>query len=538
MNRFPLPLGNDWKTWGRQLTAGLGNALDNLRWKTSEDRPAINGTVLWDEGKKAVVVAIDGKWVDIMSGKKSAFGDSLSVHLTPQVALSAVYGARDNTETFEASGGTVTTSNGDFVLQTGTSVGGYAVLWSRRPLVYQPGIGAECRITGRFTTGVANSLQAVGMFSSINGMFAGYDGASFGFMHRHSGEIEIRKLTITTPSNTSATATVTLNGTGYTASVTNTTAAGNAEEIASGLRAGAAAGAWNIQAVGDDVIFQYKGSGAQSGTYSLSASTGPLAGTIVQDHAGVAQTEDWTTQANWNVDKCDWLDPTKGNIYKFEYAYLGYGPLKFSIFNPTDRDFTLAHVVDWPNANTAPNFNNPSMRPGWIAASLGSTTALTTAGASALGAKQGPSLPGRPFGRSGTQSGVTTEVPVLSIQSRYEFNLRAANSVVKLSSVSIATDSTKGAIFRLYRNATLGGTPQWSYEDEDESIVLYDSSAASATGGRLLGTFNIGPNGYETEDLSDLDIELIAGDTFTVTAERVSGASTEMTASLVWEEVI
>lgn len=42
----------------------------------------------------------------------------------------------------------------------------------------------------------------------------------------------------------------------------------------------------------------------------------------------------------------------------------------------------------------------------------------------------------------------------------------------------------------------------------------------------------------EIETLSDLDIELIAGDTFTVTAERVSGASTEMTASLVWEEVI
>ena len=62
MNRFPLPLGNDWKTWARQLTTGLSGALDNSRWKTDEDRPAQNGTILWDETIKDHVVAVDGDW--------------------------------------------------------------------------------------------------------------------------------------------------------------------------------------------------------------------------------------------------------------------------------------------------------------------------------------------------------------------------------------------------------------------------------------------------------------------------------------------
>lgn len=65
MNRFPLPLGNDWKTWGRQVTASLSTALDNLRWKTDEDRPSQNGTVLWDEGVGNAVLSKGGVWMKV-----------------------------------------------------------------------------------------------------------------------------------------------------------------------------------------------------------------------------------------------------------------------------------------------------------------------------------------------------------------------------------------------------------------------------------------------------------------------------------------
>ncbi|NBT31001.1 MAG: hypothetical protein EBT13_03600 [Rhodobacteraceae bacterium] len=532
---FP-PIGPDWQQWARQLTAQLGRFAANLLWKTDDSIPAENGILLWDEVGKQVVVSLDGRWEPLMTGKKSAFGDTLISELHPIVNISGVYGLRDETETFTATGGSVTTAAADFVLQTGTSVGGYGVLWSKRPMVYIPGIGAEARITARFTSPVANSLQTCGMFSSINGMFFGYNGTSFGVMHRHSGALEIRTLTITTPSNTAATATVTLNGTAYTASVTNASATVNAEEIASGLRAGAAASAWNIQAISNTVVFQARGDGARSGTYSLAASAGPLAGTFAQDIAGVAKTEDWTPQADWNVDTCPWLDTTKGNIYKFEYAYLGYGPLKFSVFDPATRDFTLAHVVDWANANTHPNFNNPSMRVGWVSASLGSTTNLTVAGASGMMALQGRSGAWRPFGHSATAAGVTTETAVLALQSRYKFNNRTNAGIAHIKSISIATDSTKGAYFRIYKNPTFGGTPQWEYEDENQSIMLVDSAAASVSGVPVLATYVVGPTGSSTINLEELDIDMTAGDTFAITAEYVSGASAEMTASVTWGE--
>lgn len=531
----PPPPSENLSVWAEQVTRYLKKTAARLRWKLSGDSAAENGVILWDEATKSVVVSVDGKWEDLSTMTKSAFGDSISTNLVERLSMSATYGLLDNLEQLTASGGSITTDGGEFVLNTGTSVGGYAVLWSHRPLVYTPGFGAETRITGRFDTPVASSMQAVGMFSAINGMFAGYNGTSFGFMHRHGGEIEIRRLTISAASGSSATATVTLNGTAYTASVTATTAAGNAEEIAAGLRAGAAATAWNIQAVGSTVVFQYRGAGAQSGTYSLSVSAGTLAGTFAQVSAGATPTETWYPQADWSIDTCSWLDPSKGNIYKFEYAYLGYGPLKFSVFDPAGRNFKLAHCVDWTNANTSVNFSNPSMRPGWIAASLGSTTDLTVAGGSALALTQGDGGRWRPFGRAATRSSVTTEVPILSIQSRYHFGSRAASTIGRVRKLSISTDSTKGAIFRVYVNATLGGTPQWAYEDEDQSTMLYDS-AASTVSGTSLGTYVVGPSGSEVIDISGLEIDLTAGDTFTVSAERVSGAATEMTVSLSWGE--
>jgi len=475
---------------------------------------------------------------NLAKGSKSAFGDNLITELHPVVNISGVYGARDNTQQFTATGGSITTNEGDFILTTGTSVGGYAVLWSKRPMVYIAGVGAECRVTARFSAPVANSLQTCGMFSAINGMFFGYNGTSFGVMHRHNGGFEIRTLTINTPSNTAATANVTLNGVLYTASVTNASAAVNAQEIAAGLRAGAAASLWNIQAADNRVVFQYRGDGSQNNAYSLIASTGPLAGTFARTHAGATKVEEWTPQANWSEDTCPWLDHTKGNIFKMEYAYLGYGPLKFSIFNPAIRDFQLVHVIDYANEHTKPNFNNPSMRVGWVAASLGSTTDLTVAGASGMLALQGRSGSWRPFGHAGTKTTVTTERVVLSLQTRYQFQARANAGIAYIKSIAIATDSTKGAIFRVYKNAAIAGTPQWTYEEEDESIMLVNSSGTTVSGSSVLGTYVIGPSGSSQINLEELDIDMVAGDTFVVTASYISGSGADMTASVVWEERI
>ena len=468
----------------------------------------------------------------------SPFGDQIGVELKPVVQVKATYGITSQCETFTATGGSVAATNGDFVLQTGTSVGGYGVIWSRQPIVYQPGIGIEARGTARFTTGVSNSFQAFGLFSSNDGMFFGYNGTSFGIMHRHDGEIEVRRLTVTAGSGGAATVTVTLNGVAYTAAITAGSVTQNAHEIEVGLNAGAAANLWYIQHIADTVVFVYKGIGAQSGTYSVSVSTGTFAGSIAQVKAGASPTEDWTPKASWNVDTASWLDPTKTNLYRVEFAYLGYGPLNYYIFNPSTKAWVLVHSIAWSNAKTSPNFRNPSMRVGWVSASLGSTTNLTVAGANAGAYLQGGRFEWLPFAADGTATSVTTATQVLTVQVRREYGSRSCNAVVRPIRIGVATDSTKGAIFRVYRNPTVAGTTAHAYVDQTESVCLYDTAGTTVTGGRILASATVGPSGNATIDMTSVGSVLVAGDELVIVAEVTSGAASTMSATCTWGEIV
>ena len=468
---------------------------------------------------------------------QSAFGDTVTTTLKPYVSLKAVYGLLDECLTLSATGGGVAATNSEFVMTTGTSVGGYGVLYSRQPVVYIPGVGSEARITARFTTGVANSLQLAGYFTAIDGMFFGYNGASFGVMHRHHGAIEIQSLAITTGAGGAETVTVTLNSVPYAIAVTAGTTTQVADQLTTGLTASAAGALWYFQHIGTTVVCTAKNAAAAAGTYTL-ASTGTTAGTFTRIRAGAAATETWTAKASWNVDTASWLDPTKGNLFKLEYAYLGYGQLKFSIFNPSLRRFVVVHVIDWANANTQTNFANPSLRVGWVAASLGSTTALTVAGGSAMAGLQGDAAKPHSFGAFGIATGVTTETQVVSILSRREFGTRANLGLIVPKLLSIGTDSTKGAIFKMYRNAVVAGVTTHNYVDQTQSIALSDTGGTTVSGGRLLGVYSVGPAGRATIDLSDINEVLISGDELTITAQVTSAAASEMTVSITWDEIV
>lgn len=66
MIRVPIPRGGDWKTWGRQLTSFLSQALPNLAHKTDEDNPSQNGTLLWDDVNEYPVVSKNGEWRQVI----------------------------------------------------------------------------------------------------------------------------------------------------------------------------------------------------------------------------------------------------------------------------------------------------------------------------------------------------------------------------------------------------------------------------------------------------------------------------------------
>lgn len=119
----------------------------------------------------------------------SAFGDLTSVGLTPILQGDFVY----NTRTFgmgtsTGTGATVDTSLGRLRVQSGTTATtGTAIFVSNYPAKYRAGEGVLARFTTVFDTGQAGNVQEIGMMTATDGYAFGFNGTSFGILHRNSG---------------------------------------------------------------------------------------------------------------------------------------------------------------------------------------------------------------------------------------------------------------------------------------------------------------------------------------------------------------
>ena len=496
--------------------------------------------------------------VSLSDSALTAFG-SLSVAQTrPEVQLDAVYGLRDKTDTevITATGGSVTagfTGNGnEFTCSTGTNVGGYGLIRSKRSAAYRPGQGLIFKWTARFSEPVALGLQRAGGINAENEISMGYVGTDFGCFIKSAAALEIQTLTITTPASGSETATITLGGTAYSVNLTSGTAAHNAYEIAndSDFAAGSAWIAWQN---GDTVTFLAQSVGDKTGTMSFSSAT--AAGSLVETRAGRAAVDTFIKQEDWNVDtmlpKTDGsnvgagpsgmiLDPQKGNVYQVKFQYLGYGAITFFIEDSDNGRFVPVHIVQYSNNNTSPSVGNPSFKIGWFAASAGSTTDIQTYGSSGEMGIEGDRQPRRlPDAQVANKTGIGTSFTnILTIRCRRTFAGVVNLNEVLPSAINVAVDGTKISEYQIILNAELGGETNYTYKDEDHSIVEYDTAGTTTTVGtdsQLILAGVLGKTASTSSILLDYDLHLVPGDTITIAVRTTSG-TTDAAASITWLE--
>lgn len=116
----------------------------------------------------------------------SAFGELEVVNPTPVVQTDFIYNVNtDMVSTTTTGSGTITQADSMAVLQTTAATTSSAKIETKRFLKYRPGQGCHVRGTALFTTGVAGSEQLFGCGDDQNGLFFGFDGASFGIMSRY-----------------------------------------------------------------------------------------------------------------------------------------------------------------------------------------------------------------------------------------------------------------------------------------------------------------------------------------------------------------
>jgi len=470
-----------------------------------------------------------------------AFGEQITTHKTPVVQIANKYqidpSLLNDLEIFEATGGSADNNGNLFRCQTGTSVGGYGVVRSVETLNYRAGQGIEGQITGAFTTGIALSLQFAGMFNISDTLAFGYDGTDFSCLHSYGGVAEVQLITVTVTGV--GTCTVTLDGTAGLVAVTNSTTQTNAAEIAAGLTLGTLGNSWRFEQIDSTVYCIAKSGGDKTSTMSIS---GGVTASIVEKTAGVSQTDNHTAQASWNVTTTPFasFNPTKLNIYKIQFGYLGIANIEYSIYDPNRGKFVLVHQVEWANTQVITHISNPNFKIGWTSASLGASgTNLTVTGASGSIMLEGDEvIKNNTFADENTVSSIgTTLTSLITIKNRTVYGDRYNLGKIIPLTISVNNDHTKGAIIEVFRNTTIGGATNYQFEDEYNSIAAVDKAGTTVTGGVLIDAFTVESGGTKELDLSILNTELLPDSTFTVAGKTVQGTGAEMTATIAWKEI-
>jgi hypothetical protein len=253
-------------------------------------------------------------------------------------------------------------------------------------------------------------------------------------------------------------------------------------------------------------------------------------------------------QASWSEDPCDGtgpsglvLDPTKGNVYASSFLWHGFGPIFF--FVSDGQRFVLVHVIQYSNLNTVPHLTNPNLPFFAQVINSGNTSDIVlrcaSAGVFVQGKDASGSLPsvGVRGCRSNTKSAITAETNLFTIRNKASNVYGGTNtSAVRIKLTGLRVSASAGGaanIFRLVKNATLGGSPSFADFDAATSALDVDVAGTTVAGGRERYAQSLNNNANDSIDLSPYNIVLNPGDTFTVSG---SGSTSTLFASLSWIE--
>lgn len=479
-------------------------------------------------------------------GPLTAFGELLIASITPVIQMRWSYQLSPelNDSITHLSGTVEATAGGELKVSTGITAGGFALNKSRQVIEYYPGQGVDAKFTARFLNPVAGGFAVAGVIDEENGFGVGYDGTTFGFLHRSGGQLETRKLAITAAATGSGNVTVQLNdGVGVLVAVTiGDTIAEISRKIADADFT-QENGGWDNHDGGGSVVFHATKTDARAGAYSFTDTGGTgVTATFSILASAVAADDDWTVQEDWSDDKANntgilpLLDPVKGNVWRVVYQWLAYGPVWLFMEHPEDGHWVLANLLPYANANTKPSIRQPNLHMSAIVDNGGDTTDVQVFSGSMAAGVYGETItsPHR-HSKSVTATGITAEEPIFSIRSKLIFKGLTNRIRAIIDGITIGNESTnKLATFRVYKNAGLIGTPSWS-DIATDSVIEIDSSATGITNGEEIFSFTLGAAEGKDRDLSERrHIVLEAGDIITVTGAISSTAP--LVGGLSWTE--
>jgi hypothetical protein len=515
-------------------------------------------------------VAITGNVTTIDASQPSAvsaFGEPYGITITPVIQLDAIYGITDEviqtytSGTGSSAGGGMTTM---FHASSGTSVGGYGVVRSARFMRYRPGQGALARFTAMFDQGVAGSSMRAGLTSQEQALCFGYDGTKFGILRANGGKAHIGILTINTAPTGTQSCNIVLNGVNTAVTVHSGNTINAAHEIAN--TPGGFPG-WQAQQVDNAVVFLANTLGTKVSTFALNYISGTgtqIVGTFTNPQPGVAQTENWTYQEDWNIDclgKANSttsimgpnpsgmnLNPQFLNVYQINFRWLGAGEIRYAVEDANTGSMIFVHREHYVNRHTTPHISNPSFKVGYSAFSTGATSNVTVRGASMMGAIEGD-IRQNELNRSHSKSDTTLASGTLhhlfTIKNPLVTNGLAGalngNYIVNakeliLKDISVAVQGNDpGVVYIFYNPTSFSDGYVWRSLPKNNAVYSNEVGTFDATIDTPVCQFVTAINGEAQYKLNEFRIAVPPGSQVSIAISSTSNMS-RATAALVWSE--
>lgn len=479
----------------------------------------------------------------------TAFQEPLAITITPVIQADAVYGLDpENWVTTELNNGNVTVdSNSTWLVQSGTSAGGYARLATTKYMTYQPGQGSMFRWTAAFTAdgttkdayGVDNIVQNTGPIDREDGYSVGYSGATdtnahrkIGFLHRRGGVAEKRQLTVTTAPTGTQTATITLNGQAFTITLTASTSTQyTATQIATLLKQNTVCdNTWDIEACDSVVTFIYYSPGPKIGSYNFSVTgSGTLAvATFSRLAAGQTPSDTWTYVDNWDNQAIQ-FDPTKLNVFGLDFRWLGAGIVRLFMEDPATGEMTLVHTQKFASTQTYPHLTKPSLRLTYRSGTTNSAITpgqnVVVRGSSVMAAVQGQitqtSISQSYFNLDTTTKAKDTVWHLLSIQNPLVRGDQVNKQSLIIQDLTVSAQGNDPSIVYVIKNCVgtsnllvynpVPGQTQFKFAQYSVSAVTETLASDS-----IVLTQAIGINGSSAFNMEPYNLTLAPGETVSV----------------------
>jgi len=252
--------------------------------------------------------------------------------------------------------------------------------------------------------------------------------------------------------------------------------------------------------------------------------------------------EDHIDSAGFNIDRLDGngrsgftLNPASMSIYRIQWGYLGKLPAVFEVFGGHAYGWIPFHVIDKSNSGTGLVIDNPHLPVTAYVESAGEAITLLSgswAGGTVGGAIMDSDL--RHFAYGNTKT-ISTLASVFTLRSPTTYQSKTNRVPAYITFFSAAGDGNKPVTIEIYRDATLGGPPNFQPISANNSVLEVDTAGTTVSGGSLEGGLAFDKVGSDSFTLDIGSLDLLPGESLTFAAK--SASTNDVTVFARWGEL-